>query len=97
MKCLGALVGDNQQKQVAGRIVIDDRDEYSVTGEWIRTRKGQLYTYNPYIEIIIPNMENIRLSSSVEYVVGKSFNGELTVKGLSKQPIQSKGRLYRLP
>ncbi|XP_071162849.1 uncharacterized protein [Mytilus edulis] len=89
----GALVGDNQQKQVAGRIVIDDRDEYSVTGEWIRTRKGQLYTYNPYIEIIIPNMENIRLSSSVEYVVGKSFNGELTVKGISKQPIQSKVNL----
>ncbi|XP_063427202.1 apolipophorins-like [Mytilus trossulus] len=89
----GALVGDNQQKQVAGRIVIDDKDEYSVTGEWIRTRKGQLYTYNPYIEIIIPNMENIRLSSSVEYVVGKSFNGELTVKGLSKQPIQSKVNL----
>ncbi|CAG2186504.1 unnamed protein product [Mytilus edulis] len=89
----GALVGDNPQKQVTGRIVIDDKDEYSVTGEWIRTRKGQLYTYNPYIEIIIPNMENIRLSSSVEYVVGKSFNGELTIKGLSKQHIQSKVNL----
>ncbi|XP_052103584.1 uncharacterized protein LOC127737090 [Mytilus californianus] len=69
-----ALVGENKQKQVAGRIVIDDKDEYSVTGEWIRKREGQLYTYNPYIEIIIPNMENIRLSSSLESLAFKKNN-----------------------
>jgi hypothetical protein len=32
-----------------------------------------------------------KVSSTVEYVAGKSFDGEFMIEGISKQPIQSKG------
>ena len=88
---IGAVVGDNKQKQITGRVLIDNKDEYPVTAEWVKTRKGHLFTYNPYIEVVIPNEKNIKVSSTVEYVAGKSFDGEFMIEGISKQPIQSKG------
>jgi hypothetical protein len=60
------------------------QDEYSVTAEWVKTRKGHLFTYNPYIEVVIPNNKNIKVSSTVEYVAGKSFDGEFMIEGISR-------------
>ena len=88
---IGAVVGDNKQKQITGRVLIDNKDEYSVTAEWAKTRKGNIFIYSPYIEVVIPNKKNIKVSSTVEYVAGKSFDGEFMIEGISKQPIQSKG------
>lgn len=88
----GAMILDDKQKQITGRIVIDNKNEYSITGELSQTKKGQLFTFNPYIEIIVPNAENIRISSKVEYVARKSLDSEITLSGLSKQPINAKGK-----
>jgi hypothetical protein len=41
---IGAVVGDNKQKQITGRVLIDNKDEYSVTAEWVKTRKGNIFS-----------------------------------------------------
>ena len=89
---IGAVVGDNKQKQITGRVLIDNKDEYSVTAEWAKTRKGNIFIYSPYIEVVIPNKKNIKVSSTVAYVAGKGgFDSKFMIEGISKQPIYSKG------
>jgi hypothetical protein len=47
---------------------------------------------SPYIEVVIPNKKNIKVSSTVAYVAGKGgFDSKFMIEGISKQPIYSKG------
>lgn len=55
-----------------------------------QSRKGSLYVYTPTVEVIMTDRDNINLGGSVEYLPSKSIEGDLTLAGITVQPV--KGR-----
>ena len=86
----GSMTNERVHKQFQGRLLIDTTQEYSVNAEVRQSRKGSLYVYTPTVDITMSGLDSINLAGSVEYLPAKSVNGDLTLTGITAQPV--KGR-----
>ncbi|XP_021339545.1 uncharacterized protein LOC110440718 [Mizuhopecten yessoensis] len=86
----GSLTNDRTLKQLEGRLTIDTNQEYLVNAEVRQSRKGSAYVYTPTFTVTAPGKNNINLGGSVEYLPSKSIDGDLTLAGITAQPV--KGR-----
>ncbi|XP_069109750.1 uncharacterized protein, partial [Argopecten irradians] len=79
-------------KQFQGRLLIDTVQEYSVNAEVRQSRRGSIYIYTPAVDITMSGRDSISLTGSVEYLPSKSVEGDLTLTGITVQPVKGKMR-----
>ena len=86
----GSITATKELMGVKGSFVTDDTNIYAVTSEVKREQISGGVVYIPLIEIRTPSRDDISLSGHVTSLIGKSVSADLTLAGLSLQPLSLK-------
>ena len=93
--CAGSIVNEGGLKSLAGSVVIDDDQIYSLTSEVKVDEKPaeRMRVLTPMVELRRPGAEAITLMGSIQMDTrGRSFNTDLTLSGVTKKELQVQGR-----
>ena len=86
----GAITATKKLVGVSGSFIIDDVNTYAVTSEMKIDQTKSGITYTPLIEIRRPDTDNVALTGMVTMESMKSATADLTLAGLTAQPLAFK-------
>ena len=88
--CSGAITATKKLMGVSGSFIIDDVNTYAVTSELKIDESKNGMTYTPLVEIRRPDADNMALTGMVTMESMKSATADLTLSGLTAQPLAFK-------
>ena len=74
-------------KGLVGTISIDETRKYKVDARIQVDQTKDRMTYTPIISIEIPDWKNVQLNGVLNYQKMKAFDADLTMQGVTKEPV----------
>lgn len=94
---LGELLDSANLKGLTGTINVDDTRKYKLDARIQVDQTKDRMTYTPIINIEIPDWKNVQLNGVLNYQKMKVFDADLTMEGVTDEPVIFQSRLIVLP
>jgi hypothetical protein len=83
-------MNEDQMKSISGEVTLNGDRKYAVTSELKIDDDGKVKVMTPMMKVIVPGRDDISLTGNVRADLkgDKTFNSDLTLSGLSREPLQ---------
>ena len=81
-------------KGLLGTISVDETRNYKLDARIQVDQTKDRMTYTPIISIEVPDWKNVQLNGVLNYQKMRTFDADLTMQGVTEEPVIFQSRLY---